>query len=35
VQWFGEFLDARDNNANFPLLGSMRDGEAVTLSSLD
>jgi prepilin-type N-terminal cleavage/methylation domain-containing protein/prepilin-type processing-associated H-X9-DG protein len=35
VQWFDEFLDARDNNANFPLLGSMRDGEAVTLSSLD
>jgi prepilin-type N-terminal cleavage/methylation domain-containing protein len=26
VQFIGEFVDAKDNNAVFPLLGSMRDG---------
>lgn len=26
VHWLSEFIDAKDNNAVFPLLGSMRDG---------
>ena len=26
VQWLDEFIDAKDNNAVFPLLGSIRDG---------
>ncbi|NCY03471.1 MAG: DUF1559 domain-containing protein [Planctomycetia bacterium] len=29
VRWFSEFIDARDNNALFPLLGSLRDGVVV------
>lgn len=32
VHWIGEFIDARDNNAVFPLLGSMRDGQVATLA---
>jgi len=32
VHWLSEFIDAKDNNAVFPLLGSIRDGEAATLS---
>jgi prepilin-type N-terminal cleavage/methylation domain-containing protein/prepilin-type processing-associated H-X9-DG protein len=32
VQWLGEFIDAKDNNAVFPLLGSMRDGMIVSLA---
>lgn len=35
VKWFDEFIDVRDNDSDFPLLGSMRDGQAATLSSLD
>jgi hypothetical protein len=27
VLWLSEFIDAKDNNAVFPLLGSMRDGQ--------
>lgn len=30
VQFIGEFVDAKDNNSVFPLLGSMRDGELNT-----
>jgi hypothetical protein len=26
VRWLGEFVDAKDNNAVFPLLGSIGDG---------
>jgi len=32
VHWLSEFIDAKDNNSVFPLLGSIRDGEAATLS---
>ncbi len=34
VVWLSEWIDARDNNAIFPLLGSMRDGQPVGLSSV-
>lgn len=33
VQWLTEFIDAKDNNAVFPLLGSMRDGAVSSLAS--
>jgi len=32
VQWLGEFVDAKDNNAIFPLLGSIRDGAVASLA---
>lgn len=32
VHWLGEFVDAKDNNAVFPLLGSMRDGQSASLA---
>jgi prepilin-type N-terminal cleavage/methylation domain-containing protein/prepilin-type processing-associated H-X9-DG protein len=32
VHWLGEFVDAKDNNAVFPLLGSMRDGQIASLA---
>ena len=32
VHWLSEFVDAKDNNSVFPLLGSMADGVAVGLS---
>lgn len=32
VRWLGEFIDAKDNNAVFPLLGSIRDGAVTRLS---
>jgi prepilin-type N-terminal cleavage/methylation domain-containing protein len=32
VHWLDEFIDARDNNAVFPLLGSMRDGQSASLA---
>jgi prepilin-type N-terminal cleavage/methylation domain-containing protein len=32
VHWLDEFIDAKDNNAVFPLLGSMRDGQSVSLA---
>jgi prepilin-type N-terminal cleavage/methylation domain-containing protein len=32
VQWLGEFIDAKDNNALFPLLGSIRDGAVASLA---
>lgn len=32
VHWISEFIDAKDNNAVFPLLGSMRDGEIANLA---
>ena len=31
VHWLSEFIDAKDNNAVFPLLGSMRDGQSADL----
>jgi prepilin-type N-terminal cleavage/methylation domain-containing protein len=33
VQWLTEFIDAKDNNAIFPLLGSMRDGTVASLAT--
>jgi prepilin-type N-terminal cleavage/methylation domain-containing protein len=33
VQWITEFIDAKDNNAIFPLLGSMRDGVVASLTA--
>lgn len=33
VQWLNEFIDAKDNNAVFPLLGSMRDGAVASLAA--
>ena len=33
VQWLNEFIDAKDNNAVFPLLGSMRDGAVASLAT--
>jgi prepilin-type N-terminal cleavage/methylation domain-containing protein len=33
VQWISEFIDAKDNNAVFPLLGSIRDGAVNSLAS--
>ena len=33
VQWLNEFIDAKDNNAVFPLLGSMRDGAVASLTT--
>jgi len=33
VQWLSEFIDAKDNNAVFPLLGSMRDGAVTSLAA--
>ena len=35
VQWLGEFIDVKDNNAVFPLLGSIRDGVPASLASLE
>jgi hypothetical protein len=32
VHWISEFIDAADNDAVFPLLGSMRDGEVTTFA---
>lgn len=32
VHWLDEFIDAKDNNAVFPLLGSMRDGQSASLA---
>ena len=32
VHWLDEFVDAKDNNAVFPLLGSMRDGQSASLA---
>ncbi len=32
VHWLDEFVDAKDNNAVFPLLGSMRDGQTASLA---
>ncbi len=34
VQWLSEFIDARDNNAVFPLLGSIRDGAVASLATV-
>ena len=34
VAWLSEWIDAKDNNAIFPLLGSMRDGQPVGLSGV-
>ena len=31
VHWLSEFIDAKDNDAVFPLLGSMRDGQTADL----
>ncbi len=33
VHWLDEFIDAKDNNAVFPLLGSMRDGAVASLAT--
>lgn len=33
VHWLSEFIDARDNNAVFPLLGSLRDGAITSLAT--
>lgn len=33
VQWLSEFIDAKDNNAVFPLLGSIRDGAVASLAT--
>jgi len=33
VQWLTEFIDAKDNNAIFPVLGSMRDGAVASLAT--
>ena len=33
VQWLNEFIDAKDNNAVFPLLGSIRDGAVASLAT--
>jgi hypothetical protein len=35
VRWLSEFIDARDNNAVFPLLGSIRDGAGGGLANAD
>lgn len=35
VRWLNEFVDARDNNAVFPLLGSIRDGAVASLAMAD
>jgi len=35
VRFISEFVDARDNGAALPLLGSIRDGAAVTSDMLD
>ena len=32
VHFLSEFIDARDNQAVFPLLGSIRDGEIASLA---
>ncbi len=32
VHWLDEFIDAKDNNSVFPLLGSMRDGQSASLA---
>ena len=32
VHWLSEFIDAKDNNAFFPLLGSIRDGAVASLA---
>ena len=33
VQWLTEFIDSKDNNAIFPVLGSMRDGAVASLAT--
>ncbi|MEI6257471.1 MAG: DUF1559 domain-containing protein, partial [Planctomycetota bacterium] len=33
VRWLSEFIDAKDNNAIFPLLGSIRDGHVNRLEN--
>jgi hypothetical protein len=33
VQWISEFIDAKDNNALFPLLGSIQDGAVAGLAA--
>jgi prepilin-type N-terminal cleavage/methylation domain-containing protein len=33
VHFLSEFIDAKDNNSTFPLLGSMRDGEIASLAA--
>jgi prepilin-type N-terminal cleavage/methylation domain-containing protein len=33
VVWLDEFIDAKDNNAVFPLLGSLRDGVVASLAT--
>ncbi|MFM9197972.1 MAG: DUF1559 domain-containing protein [Planctomycetia bacterium] len=33
VRWLGEFIDAKDNNSVFPLLGSCRDGADAHLAN--
>lgn len=33
VQWIDEFIDAKDNNALFPLLGSIQDGAVAGLAA--
>ena len=33
VHWIGDFVDAKDNNAVFPLLGSIRDGRVAHLAT--
>jgi hypothetical protein len=33
VHFVSEFIDAKDNQAVFPLLGSMRDGEIAGLAA--
>jgi len=33
VHFIGEFIDAKDNDAVFPLLGSMRDGEIASVAA--
>jgi len=33
VQWLGEFIDAKDNNAVFPILGSMGDGAVASVAA--
>lgn len=35
VHWLTEFVDAKDNNAVFPLLGSIRDGVSASLASAE
>jgi prepilin-type N-terminal cleavage/methylation domain-containing protein len=34
IHWISEFIDAKDNNAVFPLLGSIRDGEITSLAGM-